>query len=158
NETNTLENGFISEFSNAQNNLAIANGLTVAQLTAQPYVSLKVQNFANQGLPGQVALPIFQTAFGANGSNLALTSTGFTNTSFVTNLQQGSVGTLASTLASTSSNTYYCRLVGANFAPCAAAGQGFTVKTPYPMNFFRANPFANTVNYQNDDANSNYNA
>src|SRR6185369_2274593 len=43
NETNTLENGFINEFQNAQNNLAIANGLTVAQLTAQHYVSLRTQ-------------------------------------------------------------------------------------------------------------------
>lgn len=156
NETNTLENGFINEFKNAQNNLAIANGLTVAQMTAQPYVSLKTQNFANQGLPGQVALPIFQTTFGGNGSNTPLSSSsGFGNATFITNLQQGSVGTLASSLASTSSNTYYCRLVGANFAPCAA--QGFTASTAYPMNFFRANPFTNTVDYQNDDANSNYN-
>ncbi len=157
NETNTLENGFIQEFKNAQNNLAIANGLTVAQMTAQPYVSLKTQNFANQGLPGQVPLPIFQTAFGANGSNAALAaSSGFGNTGFVTNLQQGTVGTLASSLASTSSNTYYCRLVGANFGPCAA--QGFTTATPYPMNFFRANPYTNTLDYQDDNANSNYNA
>lgn len=157
NETNTLENGFINEFKNAQNNLAVANGLTVAQLTAQPYVALKTQNFANQGLPGQVALPIFQTAFGANGSNGALsTSSGFGNTTFVSNLQQGQVGTLASSLASTSSNTYYCRLVGANFGPCAA--QGFTALTPYAMNFFRPNPYTNAVDYQNDDANSNYNA
>jgi hypothetical protein len=157
NETNTLENGFTNEFKNAQNNLAIANGLTVGQVTAQPYVSLKTQNFANQGLPGQVPLPIFQTAFGANGSNAALAaSSGFGNTGFVTDLQQGLVGTLASLLATTSSNTYYCRLVGANFAPCAA--QGFTATTPYAMNFFRANPYANTVNYQDDNANSNYNA
>ena len=157
NETNTLENGFINEFTAAQNNLAVANGLTVAQMTAQPYVSLKTQNFANQGLPGQVALPIMQTAFGANGSNAALSaSSGFGNTGFVTDLQQGLVGTLASSLASTSSNTYYCRLVGANFAPCAA--QGFTTKTPYPMNVFRVNPYTNTLNYQDDNANSNYNA
>ncbi len=100
NETNTVENGFSNEFVAAQNNLAIANGLSVAQMTAQPYVSLKTQNFGNQGLPGQVALPIMQTAFGANGSNAALpASSGFGNTSFVTDLQQGLVGTLASTLA-----------------------------------------------------------
>ncbi len=159
NETNTLENGFSKEFVAAQNNLAIANGLSVAQMTAQPYVSLKTQNFANQGLPGQVALPIMQTAFGANGTNAALAaSTGFGNTTFVTDLQQGLVGTLASSLASTSTaaNSYYCRLVGANFAPCAA--QGYTAKTAYPMNIFRANPYTNTLDYQDDNANSNYNA
>ena len=157
NETNTLENGFIDEFKNAQTNLAINNGLSVAQLTAQPYVSLKTQNFANTGLPGQVALPLFQTAFGANGSNAALPATsGFQSTGYVTDLQQGLVGTLASSLASTSAPTTYCRLVGSNFAPCAALG--YTAKTAYPMNVFRANPYTNTVNYQNDDANSNYNA
>ena len=157
NETNGVENGFINEFKNAQNNLAIANGMSVSQMTAQPYTTLKTQNFANQGLAGQVPLPIFQTAFGANGSNLALAaSSGFGSSTFVTDLQQGLVGTLATSLASTSTNTYYCRLVGNNFAPCAA--QGFTQSTAYPMNFFRANPFANTVNYQDDNANSNYNS
>ncbi len=157
NETNTVENGFINEFKNAQNNLAIANGVSVAQMTAQPYVTLKTQNFSNQGLAGQVPLPIFQTAFGGNGSNGPLaTSSGFGSSTFVTDLQQGLVGTLASSLASTSTNTYYCRLVGSNFAPCAA--QGFTAATPYPMNVFRANPFVNSVNYQDDNANSNYNA
>jgi hypothetical protein len=156
NETNTLENGFTNEFKNAQNNLAIANGMTVAQMTAQPYVALKTANFADTGLPGQVALPIMQTAFGANGSNAALAaSSGFGSSTFITDLQQGLVGTLASSLASTSANTYYCRLVGSNFGPCAA--MGFTQSTPYPINFFRANPYSNTVDYQNDDANSNYN-
>ena len=52
NEVNIFENGFLDEFKNAQANLAIndANGRT---------------GFANQGRPGQVALPIFDAAFGA---------------------------------------------------------------------------------------------
>src|SRR5262249_41355881 len=98
----------------------------------------------------------FDTAFGANGSNAALPAAqGYGNAAFITNLQQGAVGTLAGSLATTASSTYYCRLVGSNFAPCVA--QGFTAPTAYPMNIFRANPFANTVNYQDDNANSNYN-
>ena len=54
NETNIIENNFVQEFRNAQRNLAInvANGQT---------------GFANNGLPGQVALPIFETAFGPRG-------------------------------------------------------------------------------------------
>src|SRR5215471_8636278 len=50
NEVNTVENGFANEFKNAQGNLAInqANG---------------VAGFANNGLPGQVALPIFDAMF-----------------------------------------------------------------------------------------------
>jgi hypothetical protein len=73
-ETNIYENGFLKEFQNAQNNLAIANGLTLAQLTALPAPRLTVNSFANTGLPGQVPLPIFQQAFGANGSNPALSA------------------------------------------------------------------------------------
>src|SRR5581483_1266040 len=50
-EVNIFENGFLTEFQNAQRNLAIANGITVDQL---PTAVLKVSNFSNQGLPGQV--------------------------------------------------------------------------------------------------------
>ena len=76
NETNIIENNFLQEFRNAQRNLAInvANGQT---------------GFANNGLPGQVALPIFETAFGPRGSQPALAATaGFNNATFITNLQQ----------------------------------------------------------------------
>jgi hypothetical protein len=155
-EVNILENGFLSEFKNAQSNLAIANGMTVAQLTSLPTPSLKVANFSNTGLAGQVSLPIFQTAFGPNGSNAALSaSNGFANTSFITALQQSAVYTVSSALASTTTATYACRLLGSNFAPCAA--QGYTQSTAYPINFFVANPYAASLGYQNDDANSNYN-
>ena len=156
-ETNIFENGFLTQFQAAQNNLAIANGLTVAQLQAIPSPSLKVRNFQSTGLPGQVATPIFDAAFGANGSNAALpTSSGYGNSGFITNLEQGAAGAMASTLASTSTPTYVCRLVGSNFAPCAA--QGFTQATSFPMNFFRANPFVTSMGYQDDNASSNYNA
>ena len=155
-EVNILENGFLKEFQNAQSNLAIANGMTVAQLTSLPVPTLKTANFANQGLPGQVPLPILQAAFGANGTNAALTATnGFGNTTFITDLEEGVAGSFASTLASTTTSTYACRLFGSNLAPCVA--QGFTQPTAYPINFFVANPFASSVNYENDDANTNYN-
>jgi hypothetical protein len=158
NEVNIIENGFLKEFQNAQSNLAIANGLTVAQLTALPAPALKVSNFASTGLAGQVPLPIFTAAFGANGSNAALAaSSGFGNSTFITNLEQGAAGTLASSLATTSSATYYCRLVGSNFAPCAAAGFGYTANNGYAQNFWRGNPYSNTVNYQDDNGNNNYN-
>jgi hypothetical protein len=156
-EVNIYENGFLKEFQNAQNNLAIANGLTLQQLTALPAPRLAVNNFADSGLPGQVPLPIFQAAFGANGSNAALSgSQGFGNSTFITNLEQGATGTLANTLDSKTSPIYYCRLVGANFAPCAA--QGYTATTAYPINFFRPNPYATALNYQDDNGNTNYNA
>lgn len=153
-ETNIFENGFLTEFQNAQNNLAIANGISVSQLAT---ATLTTRNFSNAGKPGQVPLPIFETAFGANGSAGPLaTGSGFGSSGFITNLQQGAAASLAGTLASTSTPTYYCRLVGANFGPCAA--QGYTAKTPYAMNFFQPNPYANNLRYQNDDANTDYNA
>jgi len=155
-EVNILENGFLKEFQNAQANLAAANGMTVAQLTSLPLPTLKVANFSNQGLAGQVPLPIFQTAFGANGTNAPLaTSLGFGNSTFITDLEEGAAGALASSMAATSTSTYSCRLFGSNLAPCA--GQGFTQATGYPINLFVANPLANAVNYENDDANTNYN-
>src|SRR5262245_16796185 len=54
NEVNIFENGFFTEFTHAQANLSInqANG--------------KGATFINSGLPGQFALPIFQTAFGGD--------------------------------------------------------------------------------------------
>ena len=128
NEVNIVENGFLQEFKNAQNNLTIntANGRT---------------GFANNGLPGQVPLPIFDAAFGAHGSQAALPSgSGYTNGGFITNLQQGTAGALASSLAG--SATYACRLYGSTFSPCARAG--YDAPGTYPMNFFLLNPFAGT--------------
>jgi hypothetical protein len=142
-ETNILENGFLAEFQRAQQNLAInqANG--------------RGNNFQNNGLAGQSPLPIFEAAFGANGRNAALAAgSGFASSGFITNLQQGAAGSLANSLALTSSPTYYCRLVGANFAPCAALG--YTDTRPYPINFFRPNPFANNLFYQDSNVNTNY--
>jgi len=145
NEVNIFENGFLPQFQQAQANLAInqANG--------------KGATFANNGLAGQANMPIFDTAFGANGTNAALAaSSGYASSGFITNLQQGTAGSMASTLASTSSPTYYCRLVGAAFAPCAA--QGYTKNTGFPINFFTPNPYASNLSYQDSNGNNNYNA
>ncbi len=151
-EVNVLENGFLKEFQNARNNLAIANGIPVDQLAS---ATLRVSNFANTGLPGQVALPIFQTAFGANGSNAALASgSAFASGTFVRNLQLGQIGTLAATLQGGSNPTYYCRMVGANFGPCA--DRGYTGASPYPMNFWVANPYVAQNDNTNDSSWGNY--
>jgi len=146
-ETNIFENGFLTQFVQAQNNLAInqANG--------------KGNTFANSGLAGQVNLPIFQQAFGANGSQAALpASSGYSNSTFITDLQEGIAGTMANTMASTSSigSGYYCRLVGSNFAPCASAG--FTQPTPYPVNFFVPNPYVTSLGYLTDNGSNHYEA
>ena len=151
NEVNIYENGFLSEFQAAQNNLAIANGITVAQLTALPPVALKTANFANQGLPGQVSLPIMTAAFGS------ATGTNYNNSGFVTNLQTGAAGAMANTI--TQNQTYICNMFGVSFSPCAAKG----VTTPnkgFPINFWQVNPFATgrAVNFEDSSGHSNYNA
>ncbi len=145
NEANIFENGFLPQFIQAQQNLSInqANG--------------KGNTFVNNGLQGQAAMPIFDTAFGASGTFAALaSSSGYSNSTFVTDLEEGLAGTLAGSLASTTSTSpgYYCRLVGSNFNPCATAG--FTSKTSYPLNFWTPNPFASNLEYQDDNGNNNY--
>jgi hypothetical protein len=142
-EINTVENGFTQEFINARNNLAINQ-------------AAGVQSFANRGLTGQVALPFFETILGASGTQPAIANgSGFGNTSWIQSISYGAAGTMANNLASTSSTQYFCRMVGGKFAPCAAAG--FTATTPYPINYFRANPFAGTIYYQDSNGDNNYN-
>jgi carboxypeptidase family protein len=135
NEVNIYENGFLKQFQDAQRNLAInkVNGIA---------------GFGNNGFAGQVPIPIFETAF----AGLA-TGAGFTNNDFIDRLNTGQAGVLANTFATTS--TYFCRLVGNGFGPCANL-----VATPgkYPINLFRLNPFLGTANVLSDNSSSNYNA
>jgi hypothetical protein len=145
NEVNIFENGFLQEFRNAQQNLAIntANGRT---------------GFANNGLPGQVALPIFDAAFGPRGTQPALAaSSGYTNGTFIQNLQQGQAGAMANTMAGANgTNLYLCRLVGNGLPACNTLG--YNAAGVQPINFFQANPFAagNAVRMLTDEAKSKY--
>ena len=130
NETNIIENNFVQEFRNAQQNLQInvANGRT---------------GFANNGLPGQVALPIFETAFGPRGSRPAVAATsGFQNSTFITQLQNGEAGRLANTLAGAGANNfvYLCAMVGNTLPGCALRDPRYDAPGPYAINFFQANP------------------
>jgi hypothetical protein len=88
NEINIFENGFLQEFINAQNNLAInaANGAP--------------NNFGNLNPgAGTVPLPIFSAFFvGASAAN------SFQNATFISHLNNNNVGSIASTLQW--SNTY----------------------------------------------------
>lgn len=144
NETNIVENGFLQEFRAAQQNLAInqANGRA---------------GFANNGLPGQAALPIFQAAFGPRGTQGALPAgSGFNNGTFATLLQQGQAGRLANSLAGNS--LYLCRMVGQALPACGRLG--YTAAGPYPINVFQANPFAAGAPNRilTDEAGSKYDA
>ncbi|HJZ99435.1 MAG TPA: TonB-dependent receptor [Candidatus Solibacter sp.] len=101
NEVNIFENGFLDEFKKAQSNLGIARRVQGATST----------NFGNQGLPGQVALPIM-TAAGISQND----------TTFATNLDRGQAGTMANSISTSSSRMTSLRNAG------------------YPANFFTVNP------------------
>jgi len=113
NEVNIFENGFLDEFKVARQNLAIANGISVAQLALTPNSALRTTNFANQGLPGQGAVPILTTALGA---------TNLSDSTSAANLQRGEAGTLANAIATNATRMTNLRNAG------------------YPANMFRVNP------------------
>jgi hypothetical protein len=143
NEVNIFENGFLDEFKRAQQNLAIN-------------VAAGGTGFANQGRPGQSPLPMFEAAFGPNGSQGALSSAqSFTSANFISDLQNGEAGRAAGRLATT--QMYICRMVGSQFSPCA--NRNFTAPGQYPMNVFQVNPFGvSGLNVVDDDGWSNYHA
>jgi hypothetical protein len=129
NEVNIFENGFLNEFKNAQKNLSINQAAGVT-------------SFANRGLAGQVDLPI-------------LTATGIAvnNAAAVNQLLNGQAGSLANTLAT--NRDFFCRMVGTSFEPC---GTTYGAGAGYPINFWRANPFATgSATYMDDSGYSNYN-
>jgi hypothetical protein len=127
NEVNIFENGFLQEFIAAQNNLNIA------------IAAGKAANFRNQGLPGQVNLPIFTASFGSP------TATNFGNATFIQLLQQGQAGSLANQLGNSTTNiAFQTNRINAGLSP----------------NFFIVNPTllgANSV-LATDGGFSTYNA
>ncbi len=135
NEVNIYENGFLSQFQAAQKNLAInnANG--------------RAGSFANNGLAGQAATPIFNAAFAGLPA-----AQGYSNTSFVSLLQSGQAGSMANTMAQ--SATYFCNMVGSNFSPCTTK----TAPGAYPINFFQLNPYVATANLLSSNSYSDYNS
>jgi hypothetical protein len=128
NEVNIFENGFLNEFKNAQRNLAINQ-------------AAGVNSFQNRGLAGQVPLPIFDAAFGPRGALGAIAAgSGYQSTAFITNLQNGEAGALATALSA--NQNYVCRMFGSNFSPCARVLPAANAPGPYPINFFLLNPYA----------------
>jgi hypothetical protein len=144
NEVNIFENGFLNEFKNARNNLAINQAAGVA-------------SFQNLGRTGQVATPIFDAAFGARGGLAAIAAaSGYTSTAFITNLQNGEAGALANALAT--NQNYVCRMFGSSFSPCARVLPTANVAGPYPINFFLLNPFvAGRMNFVDNGGWHGYN-
>ena len=136
NEVNVFENGFLTQFKNAQANLKINQ-------------QHSVNSFANNGYAGQVATPVFDAAFKGQSS-------AYSGGDFINNLNTGQVGAMANTLAG--NPTYFCNLVGASFTPCAT-NAGYTgAGAGYPINYFQANPYAagEQVAYMDAIGYSNY--
>ncbi|HSE98787.1 MAG TPA: hypothetical protein VLD57_11035, partial [Blastocatellia bacterium] len=100
NEVNIFENGFLNEFIAAQNNLNIA------------IAAGRAANFRNQGLPGQVDLPIFTASFGSP------TAAQFGNATFIQLLQQGQAGGLANQLSNVTGNlAFQTNRINAGLSP-----------------------------------------
>lgn len=128
NEVNIFENGFLQEFKNAQQNLVINQ-------------AAGVNSFQNLGRTGQAALPIFDAAFGRRGALARIADgDGYQSANFITQLQNGEAGGLATMLAT--NPNYVCRMFGSNFSPCARVLSAANAPGAYPINFFLLNPYA----------------
>jgi hypothetical protein len=127
NEINIFENGFLQEFINAQKNLAARGGTSFAP-----------------GCAGCVATPILDRFFGVagTGGTAVAASSGYSSTTFISQLTANNVGNMASTLAFNSAYR--------TNRESAAVG--------LPANFFVANPNAAFARVLLNDARSNYNA
>lgn len=133
NEINIFENGFLSEFLNAQRNLAAFTAANpLCGQAGQP-----VCTFAPGSAPGTVPLPILSRFFAGTA---AFQAAQFANTTFISHLNNNNVGSIASTLAT--SNTYRANREN------AALG--------IPANFFVANPNALASRLLTNDSMSNY--
>ncbi|HSH17014.1 MAG TPA: hypothetical protein VLD18_13320, partial [Verrucomicrobiae bacterium] len=120
NQVNIFENGFLQEFLNAKSNLDICQ----ANLTACGGTA----SFANNGLPGQVALPIMEAAFrDGPGDDL---SGNFTDSAFISNLNLGLPGSFANSIQGSF----------AAWTNLTTPSTGFTAV--FPRNFFVLNPDA----------------
>jgi Carboxypeptidase regulatory-like domain len=104
-ELNLNSNGLMNEFIHAQQNLAVD--------TAN-----KITGFGYNGLPGQTPTPILDKIF----AGLAATS-GYSNSTFITNLNQNNVQTMFSSIRNSPTYTK-------------------NVLASFPVNFFVANPWA----------------
>ena len=118
-EVNVFENGFLDEFRLAQQNLdiSLANG--------------GGSNFANQGLAGQVPLPIMESVLFSSDFRLA---------TFVNLVNEGRVGDMAGIMAT-------------NFA---RFNRG--LENGLPLNFFLANPLCVSCGYLGNSGWSEYNS
>jgi hypothetical protein len=111
NEVNIESSGYLTQFQEAQNNLTIARGGNI-------YNNTNILNFGNQGLPGQVNIPMITTALGASTCG----SVGCSDSTTAGYLTLGQAGSAANAIATNTTR----------MANLAAAG--------YAANLFQVNP------------------
>jgi hypothetical protein len=137
NETNIFENGFLSQFKVAQQNLS-------NYMQANPgCASTNSCSFAGSN-PAQ-NLPIFQAAFAGEGLGADGNYSDYSFGTFLTNLELGQVGSLANSLSSPSGNAaYLCNLVplSSKTGQACVNNEAYTgAGGSYPENLFQANPY-----------------
>ncbi len=137
NEINIFENGFLNEFKLAQNNRAICIASSAACLQAQADRGIAAQyrtteTFYNLGLPGQVPLPILQTALGNSFTRTSL----WMSSTWTNYVKYGAAGSMANAIAGNTGR--FCNMVRSGVAYCAA--NGYTGAGAYPANFWQVNP------------------
>jgi hypothetical protein len=111
-EVNIFENGFLNEFMIATNNLRIARGGNLNNTAGG-------NNWGNQGLPGQLPVPILQTAIGNT-----------TDATIASQILTGQAGAAASGIALNAG-----RIANLTAATSKACNGG-----PCPINLFVVNP------------------
>ena len=150
--TAQFPNSFLTQFKNAQANLAInqTNGIT---------------SFADNGYAGQTPTPIFDAAFaGESNGGPGVPLADYGQDPFLTQLRTGQAGATASILAGVGGTVpYFCNLVGNSFLPCknnVTAGTFNAAGAGYPINYFQANPYSQGIgsSYTEAEGYSNYNA
>ncbi|HEX3100416.1 MAG TPA: hypothetical protein VHQ01_01415, partial [Pyrinomonadaceae bacterium] len=132
NEVNIFENGFLQEFKNAQINLAARGGASFAP------------NSAASPCAACVPTPILDKFFGtaAGAPTVVVGTSAYSSSTFISNLNNNNVGTMAATLA---------------FNSAYRLNRESTV-LGLPSNFFAANPNASFARVLLNDSKSNYNA
>jgi hypothetical protein len=126
NQPELRANGFLKDFINAKKNLEICRVTSGCTL-----------RFSNQGLPGQVAVPIFTALFSPTGSQ---TAAGFGDSTNISNLDLNAVGALADRMDKSQ---------GSSRGPLAAFSND---------RFFRANPQFDVAGSGMSNSNSWYNS
>ncbi|HEV2489651.1 MAG TPA: carboxypeptidase-like regulatory domain-containing protein [Candidatus Acidoferrales bacterium] len=138
NEVNIFENGFLTEFNNAQSNLNVC--LANATCSTNP-------SFANTGLAGQVNVPVFTAAFTGSTTG-SQTDPNFTSGQFLTPISEGQAGSVANILGGDSNTngnstlTFICNLAGSNAFPAGECSAPAPAVGAFSKNYFVVNPDA----------------